>query len=172
MMLFLTSIKDIPERSGVATRRFIVSMALLSIAGVCLALPLIGAIFALASSDALTYQGWPYPLDAPSDLHPGDPIIYKETICVDNPPGQSLEGYTVDRSLVDEQGFRMPLIRLATGAPPVEGCTTREVKALVLPQTLPPGRYYLEGVATIYSRRRVSNAYFRTEEFTVREVFP
>lgn len=164
-MIALSSVKDVPESRSTVSKRFVGS-TLLAIAGaVILGLPIIATILALAMPDPLTYTNWPYPTNTP--LSAGDTLTYNETVCTQDFLGTEIQGYIVDRSLVnDADGAHMPLNRLVYGDPS-SGCQTKRIRAYMIPESLPPGKYYLEGVATVSTRRRTSNAYFRTETFEV-----
>lgn len=167
MVLTLGSIQDMPESRASISKRFVAFAALVSVSVVILGLPLIATVFAILTPDPLYYANWPYPVNSP--LKAGDIVTYDETICTQDAFGIEVQGYTVDRVLVAaDADTRMPLLRLVVGDP-TNGCVTRLNKAMVIPQSLPPGRYYIEGVATVSTRRRIANAYFRTTDFDVIE---
>lgn len=159
-----------PESRASISKRFIAFAALVSVSVVILGLPLIATVFAILTPDPLYYADWPYQTNTP--LQAGDVVTYSETVCTQDTFGNEVQGYTVDRVLVaTDTDTRMPLLRLVVGDP-TNGCVTKPNKAMVVPQSLPPGRYYIEGIATVSTRRRISNAYFRTTDFVVLERVP
>lgn len=164
-MILFSSVKDVPENRGDVSKRFALAALLIAVGGVILGLPILATILTLLMPDPLTYKDWPYATNSP--LAAGETLTYDETICTSDFLGAEIQGYIVDRSLVSAaDGAHMPLARLVYGDP-ASGCTTRHIRAYMIPESLPPGNYFLEGVATVSTRRRTSNSYFRTEVFEV-----
>jgi hypothetical protein len=166
------------------TRRFILSMALLSIASVILLLPLVQIGLAVLTPMPFEYRGLPFqicapgsttetclPLAAQDSFRPGDVVPFVVNRCTAEPFAQGAYlPYVLSRNVVNvTDGTRIILPSLATQIPS-SGCATSVTAAHQLPDSLSPGRYYLEGVATVYGRFRVVNAYYYTEPFDVRRV--
>lgn len=162
------------------TRRFVMSAALLSVAGVCVALIVLPLLYALLMPSPFEYRNLPFRVCAPQStttlcipergdpFHPGDVVPFVVDRCVNDPFVRTAEvPYVVSRNVVNEDtGTRIILPSLSTSVPST-GCETSVTVAHQLPDTLAPGSYYLEGVATVYGRFRTVNAYFRTQVFTV-----
>lgn len=163
------------------TRRFILSMALLSCAVVLLGLPVVQLGLAAFTPIPFEYRNLPFhvcgpasttdacaPRDPGRAFHPGDVVPFIIDRCVQESFTQSaVVPYVVSRNVVnDETGIRIILPSLATEVPS-GGCTTSITLAHQLPESITPGRYFFEGVATVYGRFRTVNAYFRTEVFMV-----
>jgi hypothetical protein len=162
------------------TRRFVMSAALLSVAGVCVALIVLPLLYALLMPSPFEYRNLPFRVCAPQSttslcvpergdpFHAGDVVPFVVDRCVNDPFVRTAEiPYIVSRNVVNaETGVRVILPSLSTSVPS-SGCETSVTVAHQLPDTLAPGRYKLEGVATVYGRFRTVNAYFVTEEFNV-----
>ena len=163
------------------TRRFILGMALLSCAMVLLGLPLVGAVLAFVTPPPLEYRNVPFtvcspesplgvcdPLKQDDTFRPGDVVPFMVDRCVSDMFSRSaVLAYVVSRNVVnDANGTRTILPSLATDAPS-DGCQVSVTYGHQLPESLPPGRYYIEGVATAYGRFRTANAYFKTQVFSV-----
>ncbi len=167
------------EQQGI-TRRFVLSVGLLSVAGVCIMLILIPIVYALFAPVPFEYRNLPFKVCAPQSttslcvpnrndpFHPGDVVPFLVDRCVSEPFARVSDiPYVVARNLVnDETGVRIILPALSTNAA-AAGCTTAVTLAHSLPDAVAPGRYRFEGVATVYGRFRTVNAYFYTEPFTV-----
>ncbi len=163
------------------TRRFIISAALLSVAAVCMLLIVLPVGYALFAPAPFEYRNLPFkvcgpgstaqacrPLQPKDSFHGGDVVPFVVDRCVTDPFAKStFLPYVVSRNVVNEEtGTRLILPSLSTEAPSA-GCESAITVAHQLPEVIVPGRYYLEGVATVYGRFRTANAYFRTESFNV-----
>lgn len=168
------------------TRRFVISAALLTVVAVCCTLIVLPVVYAVVAPVPFEYRNLPFPVcdpnypafdDDPSPatcratiipFEPGDVIPFVVDRCSTDPFTRStLLPYLVSRNVVNaETGTRIILPSLATNVS-ASGCGRTVTMAHQLPESIAPGRYYLEGVATVYGRFRTVNAYFRTEDFTV-----
>ncbi len=163
------------------TRRFILAMAIMSVALVLLGLPVLQIALAMFTPAPFEYRNLPFhvcsarstvarcvPLAPDEAFHPGDVVPFLVDRCATDVFARStLLPYVVSRNVVnDDTGLRVILPSLATELPS-GGCDTTLTLAHQLPDTLAPGRYYIEGVATVYGRFRTVNAYFRTQTFEV-----
>jgi hypothetical protein len=169
------------HRPGGITRRFVLSMAIMSVALVLLGLPLVQIGLAMFTPIPFEYRNLPFkvcsprstpevciPLAQGESFQAGDIVPFLVDRCATDVFARStVMPYIVSRNVVnDVTGVRVILPSLATELP-AGGCQVTLTVAHQLPDTLPPGRYYLEGVATVYGRFRTVNAYFRTETFQV-----
>lgn len=163
------------------TRRFILGMALLSCAVVLLGLPLVQIGLAIILPPPIEYRDVPFQVCSPTStretctplqptdvFHAGDVVPIMATRCINEAfVGAPNLSYVVNRNVVNVQtGVRTILPDLATSATDA-GCQVAITYAHQLPESLAPGTYYLEGVATAYGRFRTANAYFRTQPFVV-----
>lgn len=164
-----------------ATRRFVISAALLAVAAMCVLLILLPILYASLAPTPFEYRNLPFRVCAPEStafdckplreedvFHSGDVIPFVVDRCATDPFARSAAlPYVVSRNVVnDVTGTRLILPSLSTEIP-AGGCNESITVAHQLPETITPGRYFLEGVATVYGRFRIVNAYFRTETFTV-----
>lgn len=164
------------------TRRFVISAALLSVAGVCIALIILPVAYAFLMPNPFEYRNLPFRICSPQStptlcipdrndpFHPGDVVPFVTERCVDDPFARSSEiPYVASRNIVnDDTGTRIIMPSVATSISST-GCTVSVSMAQSLPETLAPGHYYFEGVATVYGRFRTVNAYYKTQVFTVAE---
>lgn len=163
------------------TRRFIISAALLSIAGVCVLLIVVPIAYALVAPTPFEYRNLPFEVCAPGSTNtdcreiddddtfqPGDVVPFVADRCATDVFARSaVLPYVVSRNVVNaDTGTRIILPSLSTEIP-AGGCERSISVAHQLPESIAPGHYYLEGVATVYGRFRTVNAYFRTETFNV-----
>jgi hypothetical protein len=163
------------------TRRFILAMAVLSVALVVLLLPVVFTIIAVLTPPPFEYQNLPFQVCAPRStvsrceplqsgdvFYPGEIIPFVVDRCASDLFARSaVLPYMVSRNVVnDDSGIRIILPSLSTEIP-AAGCSQSITVAHQLPESIPPGRYFIEGVATVYGRFRTVNSYFRTTPFTV-----
>jgi hypothetical protein len=163
------------------TRRFVLGMALLSCAVVLLGLPLVQIGFVLLAPTPFEYRNLPFEVCSPGSttvecreitdadsFKPGDVVPFVVDRCATDLFARSaVLPYVLSRNVVNDQsGTRIILPSLSTEVP-AGGCDRSITLAHQLPESIAPGRYYLEGVATVYGRFRTVNAYFKTETFTV-----
>lgn len=160
----------------------VLAAAILSVSTVLIGIGLLPFIYALFVPVPFSYQNSPFPIcrtgttsidDCLPDgdehpFHPGDVVPFIVTRCADDVFARSTQlPYVLSRNLVnDESGTRVILPSLSTAATS-GGCETVITFAHQLPDAIAPGRYYLEGVATVYGRFRTVNAYFQTQPFVV-----
>lgn len=163
------------------TRRFVISAALLSVAGVCIALIVLPVLYAVLAPVPFEYRNLPFrvcgpgsstqqclPLRDVDSFHAGDVVPFVVDRCATDPFARTAQlPYVVSRNVVNaDTGTRIILPSLSTEIP-AGGCETSITVAHQLPDSIAPGHYFLEGVATVYGRFRTVNAYFRTEVFNV-----
>lgn len=152
---------------AVATRRTVVSTALLTAAVVLLVLGLVPFLARFVVPPPLDYYGLPFPVLEPA-VHAGDVVPFSVSRCTYEPfDNDGLIPYIVSRNLVnDRTGSKTILPQLATvGTANV--CETSTTLAHAVPDSTPPGTYYFEGVAHVSGRWRTVDAYFRTDVFDV-----
>lgn len=170
-----------PHANRGITRRFVLAMAIMSVALVLLGLPIAQLMLSVLTPVPFMYRNLPFqvcsdqstqgmcvPLASNEAFQPGDVIPFMVDRCAFDVFGQETSmPYLVSRNVVNaDTGVRVILPALATNVAS-QGCSVSLTLAHQLPDTLPPGRYYLEGVATVYGRFRTVNSYFRTETFIV-----
>lgn len=163
------------------TRRFVLAMAVMSTALVLMGLPIAQLALTFLAPVPFEYRDLPAKVCSPSSsqercaplaegdsFHPGDIVPFVVSRCVNDLFSTNSEfPYVVNRNVVNAStGLRVILPELATNVR-AGGCTTSITMAHQLPETLTPGSYFLEGVATVYGRFRTVNSYFRTETFSV-----
>lgn len=163
------------------TRRFIISATLLSIAGICVLLIVVPIMYALVAPTPFEYRNLPFEVCAPGSTNtdcrefnagdvfqPGDVVPFVADRCATEVFARSaVLPYVVSRNVVNaDTGTRIILPSLSTETP-TGGCQRAISVAHQLPESIAPGHYYFEGVATVYGQFRTVNAYFRTKTFTV-----
>lgn len=179
------------NRSRGITRRFMLAIAIMTIGIVLIGLPLVFTGIALITPTPFYYRNLPFTVCRPVDTQtvpggqgspgpsctpqrdndafkPGDVVPFLVDRCAQDIFGGSTSmAYVVSRNVVNDQTqIRTILPGLATNVQS-NGCTIAVTYAHQLPAVLPPGRYYIEGVATVYGRFKTVNSYFRTDVFTV-----
>jgi hypothetical protein len=147
---------------------------------------LLPIVYSLVLPTPFEYRGLPFAVCDPHDpkfsvdpspenctvpvspFHPGDVIPFVIDRCATEAFARSANlPYVVSRNVVnDNSGTRIILPSLSTEIP-AGGCDRDVTFAHQLPESIADGRYYLEGIATVYGRFRTVNAYFRTQTFFV-----
>lgn len=163
------------------TRRFVIAAAFLSVAAVCVILLLLPLLYSVLTPTPFEYRNLPFKVCAPGStsldcreiddddvFYPGDIVPFVADRCATDVFARSaVLPYVVSRNVVnDVTGTRIILPSLSTEIP-AGGCERAITVAHQLPESIAPGRYKIEGVATVYGRFRTVNAYFVTEVFTV-----
>ena len=102
-------------------------------------------------------------------FHPNDVVPVVVTRCIEDRFARGTEvAYVISRNVANtSNGTRVILPDIATAASPIGGCETVLTLIHQLPDSIVPGPYQLEGVATVYGRFRTVNAYFQTVPFLV-----
>lgn len=108
------------------------------------------------------------PMGPNDSFHAGDVVPFVTDRCASNSFASGVQlPYSVSRNLRNaDNGSVLILPDLATVIGQNE-CGRVMSMANALPDSVAPGHYFLEGVATVRGRLRTVDAYFRTDTFTV-----
>ena len=113
------------------------------------------------------YVGLPFQVTV-AQVKAGEAVPFLVTRCAHEPlDNDGRVAYTVSRTLVRVDGSARHQLPILPTSVESQGCSTVETLAHQIPPGQPPGVYYLEGVATVYGRWRLVNAYFYTTPFEV-----
>lgn len=178
------------------TRRFILAMAVMVIGVILIGLPLVFTAIALVMPPPFYYNNLPFKVCRPIELtspsegggiggtsctpqQPGDVFRPSDVVpfivdrCANDSFGSNpVLAYTVGRNVVNVQTEVRTILPMLSTNVLANGCTISVTYSHQLPPVLPPGQYYLEGVATVYGRFKTVNSYFRTDIFTVDKPLP
>lgn len=169
------------DKPTLVNRRYIAGTALLVLAMFILLFPIIQIGLALILPTPFEYRDIPFRVCAPTStsaeclplkesdvFYPQDVVPFVVDRCATDIFARSAQlPYVLSRNLVnDRSGVRIIMPSLSTTLPS-SGCETSITVAHQLPESVAPGVYYLEGVATVYGRFKTVNSYFRTQTFVV-----
>jgi len=165
----------------------IIAAAIGSVSAVAILLGFLPFMYAMIIPEPFRYIGIPFVVCRPATtelencvaddaLHPfmpGDTVPFVVNRCVDDRFASGVRiAYTISRNLRNaSNGSALILDPVGVDAP-VGGCTSSVTLVHSLPNPLPDGLYYFEGVATVYGRYRTANSYFQTQVFYVKNPRP
>ena len=121
--------------------------------------------FGLIERPYLSYANLPLPVLSPT-VKPGEAVrlLVKRCNTEDGP-----RAYNVARTLVPlyGDGNGLPYVIPASAATVLPGCTTVESQLNVIPAGVPPGRYYIDGVAEVRGTFRSFVVGWQSQPFDV-----